>query len=88
MLPLGFSYHRQAIEIAKMAGTELGILPECAGRPAMEIMHHDKHAKPAVCRDGAIHRRDESIVVFLDQFAGYEDFQSLPVAGFCDLDCH
>lgn len=88
MLPLRFPNHRQPIEIAKMARTELGVFPECAGRPAMEIMHHDKHAKPPLCREGVIHCRDETIVVFLDQLAGHEDFQSLPAVGFLELDCH
>lgn len=55
---------------------------------AVEIMHHDKHSNPAVCSDGVIHRRDESIVVFFDQFAGHEDFQSLPAVGFFEGDCH
>jgi hypothetical protein len=75
LFPSRIANKGESFDVAKVLQVELQVVPEGAGGPAVEIVHVEEHADPAVLLDELLDPRRELRVVLMGELAAHLHFQ-------------
>ena len=87
-LPLLLADHGNLVQIAKVPGRELRVLPQGGQFPAVEIAHVEENADLTVLLDEPIHFGNECFVVLLRQLVADDDLENPTFCFFREFNSH